>query len=321
VIDPHPKPKDRIAASKWAAGVVADNRRVVFLDTETTGLGNRDEIVQIAILDMDGQELCKTLVGLTRRKTVPRAASSVHGITKKDLEGKPTYAEISRQLQAVLKGKRIIAYNAEFDFRMMQQTHAIAGGYKPDPGQWECAMKVYAAFYGEIHPFFGDYKWQKLGGSHDATDDVVQLIRLVKRMAAHYETVQADARLRKEVLAAEARLAGMKAANTSMRALSTLRAFSYTAQELLDSTGIPAYLVLWMGGAMLSLLPLLLFGSLLGTLLAFLTVIGICVYFALRNPARKQQALARDREKLAEADAALAQTRRDLEAKKAGMRK
>jgi len=149
VIDPHPKPKDRIAASKWAAGVVADSHRVVFLDTETTGLGNRDEIVQIAILDIDGRELCKTLVGLTKRKTVPRAASSVHGITKKDLEGKPTYAELSRQLQAVLKGKRVIAYNAEFDFRMMQQTHAIAGGYKPDPGQWECAMKVYAAFYGD----------------------------------------------------------------------------------------------------------------------------------------------------------------------------
>jgi membrane protein implicated in regulation of membrane protease activity len=91
-------------------------------------------------------------------------------------------------------------------------------------------------------------------------------------------------------------------------------------QESLEATGIPAFLILWMAGAMLSLLPLVLFGSLLGTLLAFLTVVGICAYFALRNPARKQQALQRDQEKLAEVDAALSQTRRDLEAKKAGMR-
>lgn len=321
MIDPHPKPKDRIAASKWAAGVVADADCVVFLDTETTGLGRRDEIIQIAILDINGRELCKTLVRLTNRKTVPKAASAVHGITKKDLDGKPTYKELSRQLQSVLKGKRVIAYNAEFDFRMMQQTCSIAGGYQPDPSRWECAMKAYAAFYGEIHPFFGDYKWQKLGGSHDATDDVVQLISLVKRMAAHYETVQADARLRQEVLAAEARLAGMKAANASMRALSALRAFSYRVQESLDATGLPASLILWMVGAMLSLLPLVLFGSILGTLVAFLTVVGTCLYFALRNPARKQQVLQRDRERLAKADAALARSQQDLEARKASRRK
>lgn len=321
MIDPHPRPKDRIAASKWAAGVLADGHRVVFLDTETTGVGRRDEIVQIAILDIDGRELCKTLVGLTSRKTIPKAASAVHGITRKDLEGKPTYAELSRHLQSVLRGKRVIAYNAEFDFRMMQQTCAIAGGYKPDSSQWECAMKVYAAFYGEIHPFFGDYKWQKLGGSHDATDDVMKLISLVKRMAAHYETVRADARLRNEVLAAEARLAGMKAANVSMRALSALRAFSYRVQESLDATGIPASLILWMVGAMLSLLPLLLFGSILGTVVAFLVVVGTCVYFALRNPARKQQVLQRDEERLAKADAGLARSQQDLEAKKARRRK
>lgn len=321
MIDPHPRPKDRIAASKWAAGVVADAERVVFLDTETTGLGRRDEIIQIAILDINGRELCKTLVGLTNRKTVPKAASAIHGITKKDLEGKPTYRELSHHLQSVLRGKRVIAYNAEFDFRMMQQTFSIAGGYKPDPSRWECAMKVYAAFYGESHPFFGDYKWQKLGGSHDATDDVVQLISLVKRMAAHYGTVQADARLRKEVLAAEARLAGMKAANTLMRVVSGLRAFSYRAQESLDATGIPASLILWMVGAMLSLLPLVLFGSILGTLVAFFTVVGTCVYLALRNPARKQQVLKRDRERLAEADVALAQSQKELEAKKDRKRK
>jgi hypothetical protein len=99
-----------------------------------------------------------------------------------------------------------------------------------------------------------------------------------------------------QVLTAEA---GVKAANASRRALTALRAFSHTLQEPLEATCIPASLILWMAGAMLSLVPLVLFGSLLGTLLAFLMVVGNCAYFALRSPALKQQALRRDQETLA----------------------
>jgi len=321
MIEPHPKPKDRIAASKWAAGVLADGHRVVFLDTETTGVGKRDEVIQIAISDINGNELCKTLVALTKRKTIPRAASDVHGIKKKDLEGKPTYAQLSPHLESVLRGKRIIAYNAEFDFRLMEQTYAVAGGYKPAPEQWECAMLVYAAFYGEVHPFFGDYKWQKLGGSHDAADDVQQLIRLIKRMAAHYEALQADNRLQKEIRGIETRIAGMKAAGTSMKLLAALKAFSYTLQDVLESTGVPAYVFLWVAGAMLSLLPLLFFGSLTGTLICFGLAVCISVYFAFRNQNLKQQVIQRDRERLARTASALERTRQELEAKKKQMRK
>ncbi len=43
MIEPYPKPKDRIAASKWAAGVLAERHRLGFIDTETTGLGPRDD--------------------------------------------------------------------------------------------------------------------------------------------------------------------------------------------------------------------------------------------------------------------------------------
>jgi DNA polymerase III epsilon subunit-like protein len=316
MIEPHPKPKDRIAASKWAAGVLAERHRIVFLDTETTGLGPRDEVIQIAILDIDGNELCKTLLAMTKRKTIPRAASDVHGIKKKDLEGQPTYAQVSHNLEAVLRGKRIIAYNAEFDFRMMHQTYAIAGGYRPDLAQWECAMKVYAAFYGEIHPYFGDYKWQRLGGSHDAADDVVQLIQLVKRMAAHYEALQADKRLEQELRTIQARIAGIKAARASRRVITSLKAFSYSLQEFLDSTGIPAYVTVWVAGCLISLLPLLLFGSLLATLLTFGVVACLCGLFALRNTGKKHDVLQGDREKLARVDAALERTRQELELKK-----
>lgn len=317
MIEPHPKPKDRIAASKWAAGVLADGHRVVFLDTETTGLGNRDEIIQFAIYNIHGQELCKTLVAMTKRKTIPRAASDVHGIKKKDLDGKPTYTQLSQHLEMLLHGKRIIAYNAEFDFRMMHQTYSVAGGYRPDPKQWECAMKVYAAFYGEINPLFGDYKWQKLGGSHDAADDVVQLIRLVKRMAAHYDALQADLRHQKEIRAIETRIAGTKAARVWLQLMAALRAGSYSLQELLESTGVPAYVFLWVGGAMLSLLPLLVFGSLFGTMVTFGLVVAISSYFAFRNPSKKQQVLQKAQDALARTDSALERQRQELERKKA----
>lgn len=316
MIEPHPKPRDRIAASKWAAGVLADSRRVVFLDTETTGLGAKDEIIQIAILDLHGNELCKTLVAMTKRKTISRDATAVHGIKKKDLDGKPTYAQLARHLESVLNGKRIIAYNAEFDFRMMQQTFSLAGGYKPQPDQWECAMKVYAAFYGELHPYFGDYKWQKLRGSHDAGDDVRKLIGVVRLMATHYESIKADQLKQAEIRGIQARMAGIQVAKASVWFSSRLRAWSYTLQEMLEATGVPAFVWIIITGAVLSLLPLLLFGSLLLTVTLFAVFICMGLYLTFRNLARKDHALQQDAERLKKMESSLAEHQRRLEAKR-----
>ena len=170
----HRNPVDRKKSCEWARSLLENKQKVVVVDTETTGLNEHDEIVQICISDLDGNKLCNTLVSLTNNKSISEQAINVHGIQTADLDGKPNYAMLSPVLQRVLAGKRIVAYNAEFDLRMMQQSYNFAGGYKPDSNQWECAMLAYAAFVGEWDTQRNRYKWQRLGGSHDAGDDVAK---------------------------------------------------------------------------------------------------------------------------------------------------
>lgn len=67
----------RTRSIAWARGAISDPD-VVFLDTETTGLGAQAEIVDIAAIDGHGQILMDTLVRPTR--SIPREASNIHGI-------------------------------------------------------------------------------------------------------------------------------------------------------------------------------------------------------------------------------------------------
>ncbi|GAB6537144.1 hypothetical protein bcgnr5378_63820 [Bacillus cereus] len=54
------------------------------LDTQTTGLGETDEIVEIAVTDLDGKTFLNTLVRPTVR--ICNDATMVHGITDKTVE-------------------------------------------------------------------------------------------------------------------------------------------------------------------------------------------------------------------------------------------
>ena len=68
----------------------------------------------------------------------------------------PTWPEVWTVVQATLQGRPVGIYNAEFDLRMMAQTHrrhSMGWGY-PD-FQAFCIMKLYADFY-------GTGRWQSL---------------------------------------------------------------------------------------------------------------------------------------------------------------
>lgn len=51
----------------------------VILDTETTGLDEHDEIVEVAVIDMSGKVLLNTLVNPIQ--PIPYEATQIHGIT------------------------------------------------------------------------------------------------------------------------------------------------------------------------------------------------------------------------------------------------
>ncbi|WP_162932893.1 3'-5' exonuclease [Brevibacillus laterosporus] len=116
------------------------------MDTETTGLGNDDEIIEITVVDLDGRVLLDTLV----KPTVPIQQESfeVHGIIEKDVAEAPTFAEIANQLQQVIAGKTVLIYNDSFDNRMVYQSakkYGLEISLKSN-----CVMETYAKYYGSF---------------------------------------------------------------------------------------------------------------------------------------------------------------------------
>lgn len=129
----------------------------VVLDTETTGIDKHDQIIEIAILDADGNILLNTLVKPT--VNVSPKAQNVHGISNKDLKKAPSWNEVYKKYLSVTEGKTILAYNSKYDKRLIQQT-CKANNITNKRRVWGCIMLAYSEFMGNTKN--GWYKWHKL---------------------------------------------------------------------------------------------------------------------------------------------------------------
>ena len=136
--------------------------QAVYLDTETTGLGDIDEVIEIAVLSDQGVPLLNTLVRPTSRVSITRASRKVHGIRKGDLRKAPTWEDIYGELARILEGKVIRAWNSDFDERLLRQT-CRAWDLPELENEFVCVMKA----FGQHHGTFSagrkkGYKWWKL---------------------------------------------------------------------------------------------------------------------------------------------------------------
>ena len=68
-------------------------RKPVFLDKETTGLGPTDEVVDVAVVGFDGEGSLNTLV--KPKRIIQFDATRVHGITNDMVRWAPSLSEIS----------------------------------------------------------------------------------------------------------------------------------------------------------------------------------------------------------------------------------
>ena len=69
-----------------------DTSKPLFFNTETTGGGRNDQIIEIAFCDSDRHVIIDTLI-YTDRPSSP-GAFKVHGIYPHELIGKPTFIDI-----------------------------------------------------------------------------------------------------------------------------------------------------------------------------------------------------------------------------------
>jgi DNA polymerase III subunit epsilon len=164
----------------------------VIIDTETTGLTKRSEVIEISIINLKGEVLFNSLIKPMVRMSNDSKAVKIHGITNDQLKGKPTWADVHDQICAILEDKVVISYNAAFDARLIEQT-ARKHGLKSPILHLECAMMIYSFWHGEKSHKEG-YKWHKLedachylgikirGKSHQALTDCFLTLNMLNNI-------------------------------------------------------------------------------------------------------------------------------------------
>jgi DNA polymerase-3 subunit epsilon len=182
--------KERTRVATWARERTA-NPDTIFLDTETTGLGSGAEIIDLGVVDLQGNVLIDTLIA--PRRSIPPETTRVHGIVDADVVGAPTWIEVYPILAALLRHRPVVVYNADFDRRMIAGCCA-ADGIDGETGEWHCAMRHYAAWAGVRSSHKRQrYRLHKLGdalaafdlppGNHRALADAMACRSLVLALA------------------------------------------------------------------------------------------------------------------------------------------
>jgi DNA polymerase III epsilon subunit-like protein len=185
----------------------------LILDTETTGLGEDAEIVEIAIIDSRGTVLLDSLVQPVR--PIPFDASAIHGISNEMVKGAPRMSELLHQINRIISGKTLVAYNADYDVRLLHQSLEMCGFGDSSFGDREialhtvkigCAMKAYARWNGTVRHGSGDYKWHKLtdaasycrvelagdAKAHRALADCQLTLGVLRHMTNYVDTIRAE---------------------------------------------------------------------------------------------------------------------------------
>lgn len=180
----------RTSLPAWCKHVVSNPDRYVIIDSETTGF--HGECVDIAIVGIDGTVFFNKL--LRPKCPIEEGAMAIHGITESMVSRARTFREEWPAIERAIKGRTIIAYNAQFDLGRIDHTANVHGVSLPYM-EWHCAMKAYARFWNEPNRYGkSDPAWQKLEAAcrqqgiafaqeHRALGDALATAALIRRLA------------------------------------------------------------------------------------------------------------------------------------------
>jgi DNA polymerase-3 subunit epsilon len=148
----------------------------LYVDTETTGLGETDELLCVSVLDDSGKVVYHSLVR-PKIKTHWEEAQKINNISPEMVKNAPELESVISDLSEIFKGKHLVAYNMKFDARFLKDAVFCAASL-------HCCMLAYAEFRRVPDTRHGNgWKWHKLinavanvNGSftfqaHDSTED------------------------------------------------------------------------------------------------------------------------------------------------------
>jgi DNA polymerase III subunit epsilon len=130
----------RVAALGLAEGFASDHvvadLPIVAIDTETTGRDPAtDRVVEVACVRWErGQITLRKSWLVNPGRAIPKEAFDVHGISDEAVKDAPAFAAIVPELLEAMTGAIPLAYNAEFDRKMLTSELArLAATQAPPP--------------------------------------------------------------------------------------------------------------------------------------------------------------------------------------------
>jgi DNA polymerase-3 subunit epsilon len=178
-------------AKQWAQERLADESTVI-LDLESTGLLREDpetEIAQICILDVHGRPLLSML--LKPSQPMSDTVINIHKITNEQVIKQPIFPQVAKMIAFVLREKHVVAWNLEFDWKLLMHMFQKYKMQKPEVAGLSCAMDKYSEFAGEWNTKRDGFKWQRLPNfigdeSHDAFNDCRNALKAMQKMAGAF---------------------------------------------------------------------------------------------------------------------------------------
>lgn len=161
-----------------------DPETTYFLDLETTGVASHDEPIEIGICDFEEREILSTLIKPT--VNIHPKAYDRHKIGYDLLVNAPLFLDISEEIKSLIDGKTLVAYNAQFDKRILNQTF-LKFDLKCPSSEWTCLMTEYKNTY-KKQPSLESLcvEFGVKPGQHRAFSDALALCKLAKEFKLIY---------------------------------------------------------------------------------------------------------------------------------------
>lgn len=162
--------------------------RIVFLDTETSGMAKEDRIIELGMVEMIGDKITDRRVHefVNPGRKIHWAAQRVHGIRDRDLVGKPDFSQIRDKVLSFIGTSASFAHNAAFDGRMLSREWRMAGLEEKLWPRVRCTMPIASSIItGKINLDALTQRYlphRQVRGKHSAMEDAMILAEVFLAM-------------------------------------------------------------------------------------------------------------------------------------------
>ncbi len=172
------------------------------VDTETTGLGSTARVVEVACVTFESGQIAREWTQLLYPDGVNwddpnvKKALEVNRLTRDELEGKPRFGDVVGDLLLEMSHPVIVAHNAEFDMRMLNQELQRLGRQPLSPQLLICTKNLASQLSGgtpgnRLADVACRYNVLQ-EGAHRAAADAITCGRVLHRMYELGKLPQAD---------------------------------------------------------------------------------------------------------------------------------